>query len=62
MNIFKNRYKSRIEAKIVELCIQRLKHITSEEVAKNTTDRVNFIFKRKECERDIKLLRNLLKP
>ena len=62
MSLFKNRYRRRIEKKIVELTMKQviLKSEEDKISSLKPTDRVCYIIMRKECEKKIELLKSLL--
>ena len=63
MQLFKSKYRTRIEAKIVELAVERAFYKDREVKAiheLNQKDRVHFIVLRGDCESKIKLLKSLL--
>jgi FKBP-type peptidyl-prolyl cis-trans isomerase (trigger factor) len=63
MKIFKNKYRTRIEKKIVELLLQRNQYKIEEQKISNLkpAERIHFIVLRAECEKQVELLRGLLK-
>jgi hypothetical protein len=62
MALFKNKYRTRIEKKIVELLLQRAQYKAEEQKINNLkpAERIHFIILRTECEKKINLLRDLL--
>ena len=63
MQLFKSKYRTRIEAKIVELATDRAFYKNREIKAiheNNQKERVHFIVLRGDCESKIELLRSLL--
>ena len=62
MNLFKSKYRRRIEARIVELVMQRTILKSEEEKISSLKpkERVHFIILRSECEKKIEMLRSLL--
>jgi hypothetical protein len=63
MSLFKSKYRTRIEKKIVELLLQRAQYKAEEEKISNLkpAERIHFIVLRTDCEKKISLLRDLLK-
>jgi hypothetical protein len=62
MSLFKSKYRTRIEKKIVELTIEQ-DNLRMQENAISSlkpAERVYFIMRRAECEKAIKLLKSLL--
>ena len=62
MRLFRNKYKARIEARIVDLVMQRafLKAEEANISSLKPKERVHFIILRSECEKKIELLKSLL--
>jgi len=62
MHLFKSKYRARIEAKIVELVIQHNLYKDTEEKISilEPKERIHFVILRKDCEKQIELLRSLL--